>query len=83
MTATTVLAAFSVLKDHVKFKINQNFVAIDNLGNKLDDLLCNFFTLNFYIVISVKKIAIFCARFNYRNYHFNDLSLLSNVLIYL
>jgi len=34
MTATSIFAAFSVLKDHVKFKVNQNSVSIDNLGNK-------------------------------------------------
>lgn len=30
----TVLAAFSVLKDHVKLKVNQESVFIDNLGNE-------------------------------------------------
>ncbi|XP_012538838.2 innexin inx7 isoform X2 [Monomorium pharaonis] len=35
MTASTVFAAFSVLKDHVKFKVNQNSVAIDNLVFRL------------------------------------------------
>lgn len=34
MAPGTVFAAFSVLKDHVKFKVNQNSVAIDNIGNK-------------------------------------------------
>lgn len=33
----TVLATFSVLKDHVKWKVSQDSVAIDNLGNKNDD----------------------------------------------
>ncbi|XP_012236084.1 innexin inx7 [Linepithema humile] len=33
--APTVFAAFSVLKNHVKFKINQDFVAIDNLVFRL------------------------------------------------
>lgn len=32
--AANVFAAFAVLKDHVKFKVNQNAVAIDNLGNR-------------------------------------------------
>lgn len=36
---TTVFAAFSVLKDHVKFKVNQESVSIDNLGNKSSDPL--------------------------------------------
>ncbi|XP_011695495.1 PREDICTED: innexin inx7 [Wasmannia auropunctata] len=35
MAATTVVAAFSVLKDHVKFKVNQNSVAIDNIVFRL------------------------------------------------
>ncbi|XP_032666519.1 innexin inx7 [Odontomachus brunneus] len=36
MTApATVFAAFSVLKDHVKFKVNQEWVAIDNLVFRL------------------------------------------------
>lgn len=35
MAATTVIAAFAVLKDHVKFKVNQNVVATDNLGNRI------------------------------------------------
>lgn len=35
--AANVLAAFSVLKDHVNFKVNQNAVAIDNLGNRFLD----------------------------------------------
>lgn len=30
---STVLATFSVLKDHVKLKVSQDSVAIDNLGN--------------------------------------------------
>ncbi|EFN83093.1 innexin inx7 [Harpegnathos saltator] len=33
--ATTVFAAFSVLKDHVKFKVNQESVSIDNLVFRL------------------------------------------------
>lgn len=35
MAATTVIAAFAVLKDHVKFKVNQNVVATDNLVFRL------------------------------------------------
>ncbi|KAH0949348.1 hypothetical protein HN011_010117 [Eciton burchellii] len=35
MTATSIFAAFSVLKDHVKFKVNQNSVSIDNLVFRL------------------------------------------------
>ncbi|KYM89301.1 Innexin inx7 [Atta colombica] len=31
MAPGTVLAAFSVLKDHVKFKVNQNSIATDNI----------------------------------------------------
>lgn len=33
--AANVLAAFSVLKDHVKFKVNQNAIAVDNLVFRL------------------------------------------------
>ncbi|XP_020296877.1 innexin inx7-like isoform X2 [Pseudomyrmex gracilis] len=33
--ATTVFGAFSVLKDHVKFKVNQNAIVIDNLVFRL------------------------------------------------
>ncbi|XP_076632769.1 innexin 7 isoform X2 [Colletes latitarsis] len=35
MAATTVLATFSVLKDHVKLKVTQDSVAIDNIVFKL------------------------------------------------
>ncbi|XP_029176754.1 innexin inx7-like [Nylanderia fulva] len=35
MVANTVFAAFAVLKDHVKFKVNQNAVAIDNIVFRL------------------------------------------------
>lgn len=31
--ASTVLATFAVLKDHVKLKVTQDAVAIDNIGN--------------------------------------------------
>lgn len=34
MAATTVFGAFSVLKDHIKFKVNQNAIVTDNLGNQ-------------------------------------------------
>lgn len=30
--ATTVFATFSVLKDHVKLKVSQDAVRIDNIG---------------------------------------------------
>ena len=30
----SLLATFSVLKDHVKLKVTQDTIAIDNMGNK-------------------------------------------------
>lgn len=47
---TTVLATFSVLKDHVKWKVSQDSVAIDNLGNKNDDTWTVFFFFYFILL---------------------------------
>ena len=33
----SLLATFSVLKDHVKLKVTQDTIAIDNMGNKNGD----------------------------------------------
>lgn len=34
---TSLLATFSILKDHVKLKVTQDTIAIDNMGNKNSD----------------------------------------------